>query len=152
LNTIEIEEGSRLSVIEEGAFHFSGLQCISLPQSVEYLGDCCFNESYFLSKINICEDSKLTRIGSKCFRWTNIEEIVIPESVEIVGAKALDHCQFLKKVNFRGCFHLQTIPEFCFGFCNELCTVTFESELLLKSIESFAFCESSLSQSYSSFS
>jgi hypothetical protein len=144
LNTIEIERGSNLCGIERGAFSFSGLKSISIPESVEYLGDFCLNESYSLSTICIEGKSRMKAIGIKCFRWTNIESFDIPESVETIGEKAFDHCHFLVDVNFGGCSQLEKVTKSCFRFCRSLSEIRFESNSMLKCIETEAFSSSSL--------
>lgn len=64
LKTIVIPDN--VSIIDEGAFQYSGLESITLPQNVQHIGDFCFADSKSLQQINIPD--ALNYLGIAVFR------------------------------------------------------------------------------------
>ena len=106
-----------------GAFEFSGIEKIELPDTVEdddlefyyciYLKDIrlpentmkirnrAFKECYSLENIVLPEG--ITEIGADAFALcTSLERIVIPESVTCIGSDAFEDCRNLKEVVIKG--------------------------------------------------
>ena len=72
---------------------------ISIPASVETIGDDAFMSTYNLANVSFSENSQLKRIGKQAFLACNyLEEIVIPEGVTTLGERVLGSCQKLRKV------------------------------------------------------
>ncbi len=112
---------SPIKTIENGAFlNCSELKTITLPDSLEELGEYSFKGCTLLEKISLPD--KITKIPSHCFQncsslksikfpdslqelsneflfnCTSIESITIPGSVEIIPLTSFRNCQNLKKV------------------------------------------------------
>lgn len=101
--------------IENRGFDQSGgVEVVTLPSTLKYIGDEAFHYCQNLRDINFPE--AVTYIGEETFYCTAITEAVLPESLETLGAGAFYGCAALKKVSLA-----PGIPSV--GFCTFLgCT------------------------------
>ena len=87
LQSVTFEEGTKLDRIGWGAFGYSSLPAITIPDSVTRIDDYAF---YFCSKltdVTIGEHSKLTVLGGYAFKAdTKITSLYIPDGVTKIGA------------------------------------------------------------------
>ena len=100
---------------------WSGLIEITIPCTLESIGEECFNECKSLEKVTFESVSCLKTIGVNAFSFTSLSEVAIPSSVEVIG-------------------------NWCFSSCKSLQEVTFESGSSLKTIGGDAFYGTSLSE------
>jgi hypothetical protein len=70
-------------------FRHCGLVSISIPESVEFIGDFCFSDCYKLAKVEISQKSKLREIGKSAFSQSRLRHIALPVSVEFIGSEAV---------------------------------------------------------------
>jgi hypothetical protein len=92
-SSIIFASGSRLREIGEKAFAFSGgLREITLPSSVEILGDRCFENCRQLETVTFEEQSKLRKIGERAFASSGIKSFTIPASVNEMDGSAFLGC------------------------------------------------------------
>ena len=86
LQSVTFEEGTKLDRIGWGAFGYSSLPTITIPDSVTRIDDYAF---YFCSKltdVTIGEHSKLTVLGGYAFKAdTKITSLYIPDGVTKIG-------------------------------------------------------------------
>jgi hypothetical protein len=138
--------------------YFGGERVVRVPETVEILGNSCFESSSYFERIVFEDVSKLRRIGSSAFSGCEfLTSITIPASVVTIGESAfkdcdgLDECCMDKKAvlvqledcAFAGCHSLRSfyfpssvtrIGKKCFDGCDCLQQLTFGSGATLKTI------------------
>jgi hypothetical protein len=111
---VVIEHKSKLERIEWKVFQKTGLKFVTVPASVEVLGENCFSSCRSLSSVTFALGSRLSRIEWWAFRETGLVETIVPASVEVLG-------------------------ELCFSYCRSLSSTAFESESKLPKVGCCAF-------------
>lgn len=101
LNKVTISDS--VSVIDKGAFAYSGLNEISLPNSVTYIGASAFEGCSDLTVANF--GGGITSIDSGAFYGCSaLTYVLIPNNVTFIGDKAFADCVNLKEVILpKGC-------------------------------------------------
>jgi hypothetical protein len=85
--------GSRLREIGEEAFSQAiYLSSITVPSSVEIIGDRCFESCGQLEIVTFEDISNLNIIGERSFASTRIKSFTIPASVNEIGGSAFADC------------------------------------------------------------
>lgn len=165
LRSITFSKDSELRIIGKMAFKNTRIETISIPKTVEVIGDECFTICP-LRKIVFHPDSCLKKIGAEAFAGTTLETIEIPMSVNYIGVRCFYSCVSLTRVFFhsdsavtclsRGLFNKSSIEriiipksvtdigENCFHMCKSLSSVTFENGSRLRTIKRFAFAETGI--------
>jgi len=155
-----------VKAIGEGAFLRKEIRNITIPDSVETIGEGAFAYCKSLSSVNLGENSGLNSIKDGAFLNSSIRSINIPGSVKAIGREAFRNCGNLNSVNFGENSHLnsignsvflgssirkitipdsvQTIGETAFAYCKYLNSVNFGENSQLNSIESGAFRDSGI--------
>ena len=120
LKSIALPAG--LTTIGEYAFRQSGLESISLPDSVTSMGYGVFEACYSLAEVKLSAGT--ARIPDNAF-WDNdkLERIVIPEGVTAIGYCAFRYCDRLEYVELPA--SLVFIEESAFGSCGRLARVRY---------------------------
>lgn len=78
-------EGSKLTVIEEGAFAVSGLKMMFIPKSVEKIGGCAFANTKELKEVRFEEGSGLKEVGKLAFYLSGIQgKIEFPPGAQVM--------------------------------------------------------------------
>ncbi|EAY22628.1 surface antigen BspA-like [Trichomonas vaginalis G3] len=99
----EVELGSGVTQIQTGCFMYcANLQTITIPNTVQVIGERAFVYCTKLTKVNFADKSTLQQIGDAAFGNTNISEIALPRSLKQIGDNAFEHVLFadLKLENF----------------------------------------------------
>lgn len=87
LETVTFEEGTKLERIGWGAFGYSSLPAITIPDSVNRIDGYAFYYCSKLSNVEISENSKLTRMGEYVFKAdTSLTSLYIPDCTVQIGA------------------------------------------------------------------
>ena len=87
LETVTFEEGTKLERIGWGAFGYSSLPAITIPDSVTQIDGYAFYYCSKLSNVEISENSKLTRMGEYVFKAdTSLTSLYIPDCTVQIGA------------------------------------------------------------------
>ena len=133
--TFHVREGTK----ELGVFCFwkNGARKISVPQSVEAIGDYACVGCSKLRTVKIARDSRLGRIGDAAFHnCLRLKRVSLPEGLERIGAKC-----FSNTCVARICVpaSVACIGESAFEGCARLCAVTFARGSVLKEIGRRAF-------------
>jgi hypothetical protein len=81
-----------LREIREKAFCGSKLKAITVPSSLESIGDRCFENSRKLETVTFGEISNLKKIGARVFAFSLVKSFTIPESVNEIDGSALAGC------------------------------------------------------------
>jgi hypothetical protein len=96
LSTVLFESGMRLREIFSRAFSFCrDLTAFKVPESVEILGDHCFENCLNLERIDFEGSSSLKRICELAFHGCNLHSITIPASTEEIDGSAFVNCPFI---------------------------------------------------------
>ena len=86
LESVTFQEGSKLEWIGWGAFGYSSLPAITIPDSVTRLESYAFYFCTNLSSVEISENSGLTSMGESVFRAdTKLKNLYIPDGVSSIG-------------------------------------------------------------------
>jgi hypothetical protein len=104
----EFLKPSVLETIGEGAFSVSGLEAISLPESLQELQQFAFSECLRLESLSFGEFS-CASFARGSFQSINISAIHIPDSITTIHENAFMSCSFLRSVTFSPESRLQEI-------------------------------------------
>ena len=119
--TVTFDEGSQLKSIGDRAFSFTDLTTITLPDSVETIGDNAFSNCRSLTSINIPDG--VTSIGGgafgSCKALTNIS---IPDSVTAIGDSAFSYCSSLNSITLGN--RVKSIGTYTFQDCTALTNIS----------------------------
>ena len=102
-----------------GSYFFSGLskmKTITLPDTVEEIGECCFYNTAALEKFD-CPKNLLT-IGYHCFSYSGITEFNNNSVLSTIGEEAFMQCTKLTEVTIPG--SVKTIGETPYVNCHAL--------------------------------
>ncbi len=87
LETVTFEEGSQLDRIGWGAFGYSSLPAITIPDSVTRIDGYAFYYCSKLTDVAISENSKLESLGEYAFKAdTKMTSLYIPDGVTKIGS------------------------------------------------------------------
>lgn len=116
LTSVDFSEAINLTTISKYAFaNTTGLQSITIPESVTFIGEMAFMGST-VSEVNFPEEGNL-ELGSLSFAYTLVSELTIPKSVKKLNDGAFASCTLLETVNMES----ETPCELGkFAFCNEV--------------------------------
>ncbi|MDE6845580.1 MAG: leucine-rich repeat domain-containing protein [Lachnospiraceae bacterium] len=104
----------------EGAFEYTALESIKIPDRVGYVGENTFAGCGKLKKAVL--PPKLKEIHKSTFQWCkSLEEVVLPRDLEAVRISAFEGCESIKNIDlpegvmsieegaFAGCKNLESI-------------------------------------------
>ena len=103
----------------DGAFEYTGLEKITIPDSVKFVGDNTFAGCAQLKRVVL---PKLKEIKENTFRWCrSLQEVVFSRELEAIRISAFEGCDALRKIElpegvtrieegaFAGCKSLESI-------------------------------------------
>ena len=106
-----------VTTIAGGAFRFSNLKAITLPDSVQTIGPLAFFWSPVLAHINIPD--RVTSIGTAAFYFCRaLTSISIPRGVTVIEDHLFDQCEALQSVKLPGT--ITRIGNMAFASCISL--------------------------------
>ena len=116
INFTQINFGAnRIEKIGTSAFLKSNLTSITIPITVENIGDSAFKECLFLKTVTFEPNIRLPSISKFTFKGSGITSIIIPNTVITIHQDAFRKCESLRSVGFEpGFSSLNTINEFVF--------------------------------------
>lgn len=104
----------------EGAFEYSGLESVTVPERVKYIGENSFAGCGQLKRVVLPD--KLKEIKENTFRWCkSLREVTFPGELDVVRISAFEGCVTLRTVDipegvtaieegaFAGCKSLESI-------------------------------------------
>lgn len=142
VTSLVIQDG--VTSIGDNAFVYAKLTEVTIPGSVESIGDMAFGSMKTLQKVTLeegvqsigtmaflhCEaleelklPSTLTEIGSSAFSGcSKLKELELPDGITMISSFAFDACSSLKEVAIPG--SVQSMGMHAFGNCTSLDKVT----------------------------
>jgi hypothetical protein len=143
-SSFTFERGLKLRRIGSGAFaNYSGLRSISIPASVESLGEKCFYDCGWLMSVTFESGSNVVRIEARAFYGcSDLESISIPASVESLGVNCFDDCRSLRSVTFESGSKLIRIEARAFIYCSNLPSISIPASVESLGKQSFSGCTS----------
>ena len=137
--TVIFGDESNLKTIGNRAFGFTGLTTITLPDSVETIGDSAFDHCDKLTSVTL--GSGLKSIGNYAFNYCSaLSSINIPEGVTFLGNSAFNNCTSLESINIPG--SVNTIGNSAFWHCTALEELTINSGVETIDVSAFNNCTS----------
>ena len=118
-----IEFDDSVTAIRDQAFYlayFNNLKSITLPDTVESIGDATFYQCLLLEDVTL--PSSLRTIGASAFaECVSLTDIVIPDGVQVVGDGAFRWCDELRSVTMSD--SVTSLGALCFEECKALVRV-----------------------------
>ena len=138
LKEIVISEG--IKILDYSAFAFNhNLEKVSLPSTLEIMGENCFEGCIALSEVTLAEG--ITELPERAFLCCeSIEEITLPSTLEKIGEEAFGNCFSLKNIVIPE--NVEFIGEGAFFGCEGLETVEIKAGITEIAADTFANCES----------
>ena len=143
-----------------GTFTESGIENITLPESVRKIGNTCFSNCANLSSVTMSNGLKIienyafnecanltkievpnsvTIIGSNAFRMCpKLEDVTIGDNVQTIGIEAFHNCTALKEIEIPN--SVQIIGEDAFSHCDSLTSVTMGNGVIVIEDGAFGVC------------
>ena len=157
LKEYTVRKGTR--VICDGAFGaiFAFLGCssltsltsLTLPSSLQSIGDRAFYGCYSLSSLTL--PSSLQSIGDSAFSYCNsLSSLTLPSSLQSIGYEAFAYCRSLTSLTLPS--SLQSIGDSAFSGCSSLSSLTLPSSLQSIGDRAFSYCSSLSSLTFPSSS
>ena len=110
-----------VNYIGDGTFYeCEGLTSINIPDGVSQIGISTFDGCWSLTSVTIPDG--VTKIGHGAFRGCNLTSVTIPGSVTEIGVEAFQGCYDLTSVNIPE--GVKTIGFYAFSQCESLTSVT----------------------------
>lgn len=129
--------------IGEGAFYSSVDYTnatdwtLSIPASLQEIGDSAFEFTNHLTAINFEGESHLNKIGEEAFAMTDITSLSLPNSVQVIGDSAFAICNKMTSINLGN--GLKEIGEGAFNRCTGLKNVEITLPASLEKLGANAF-------------
>ncbi len=100
-----------------GTFSLTGLETITIPQNVAFLGSSSFRYCHNLRKIELSD--KIVTIYRRTFEsCSKLSEIKLPDSLNTIGRAAFQECRSLTEIKLPS--GLVTIEDEAFLYCSSL--------------------------------
>ena len=136
--SLTVKEGTRL-IADNVFYNLNYLSAVSIPASVERIGEHAFYGCYALSQVTFAEDSRLTYIGTNAFGSDrSLTAIELPAGVETMGSLALAGTGLTAIVLPDG---LSVIPMHAFQSCGSLREVTIPASVTEIDRWAFSGCD-----------
>jgi hypothetical protein len=133
IDSITFGEGSQLSSIEMNAFANSDLNELTLPNSVENVGEHMLADCFRLSRVTLSES--LSHIPAFfCSACSALTQMDFPSSVIVIGASSFSRCSSLRIVKFGE--NLEEIEDCAFEYTS-LRTICFPASLRRIALNAF---------------
>ena len=129
LYKIKFKENSQLKSIGQAFYDCFSLHSITIPASVESIGEGAFSQCKQLETVTFEKGSQLKSIGNNAFvNCISLKTITIPISVTIIGDYAFSKCKNLKIVTFEEGSKLESIGDYAFKDCKNLTYININQE------------------------
>lgn len=132
-------EGYTVTAIGKMAFFEKTVQTVTLPDSVEIIGESAFNSCQSLRTVIV--SNNLKRIEKQAFQNSTLASITLPNSVAYIG-----DCAFLgtKLTYINLPFSLTAINDFTFALCLDLAYVRIPHTVTNIAPKTFSICDKNL--------
>jgi hypothetical protein len=102
-------KGFPVTGIAARGFHNSAITSVTIPATVEFIGEAAFSSCANLTTVIFAEESRLETIWHYAFSESAITSITIPASVTTIGWSAFGDCEDLAEVIFADGSQLESI-------------------------------------------
>ena len=123
--------------IGRSAFNYKKVSAVTIPNTVDSIGDLAF---YYCSALeSIVIPNGVTTIPSQCFYdCTSLKSITLPSNLVNINDYAFESCSNLLNITFPAT--VKTIGYRTFRSCSNLQSITLPSTLMNVGREAFAYC------------
>lgn len=129
--------GHRVTFLEETFSRNKDIKSVTIPESVEAIGDSAFGGCSNLESVQIGENVK--GLGYYAFGGcTALKEIILPQSVGYIGNRAFNSCYALEEITLPQ--NVENIGEGAFYNCTALTDVTINGNVSRLRKETFSGC------------
>ena len=140
LVSLTFEEGSNVETIENGAFYYSNIEEITIPNSVKNIDNAAFYVAVGLKMVTFEEGIELETINKQAFYGcSNLERITLPASVTIIDKEAFAWCEALKAFVLGE--NIISLGEWAFNGCTSLETIILSNNLARIEYATFHLCD-----------
>lgn len=141
LMSVSFNSRNKTRLIGAYAFAESGITEITLPETVESIGEYAFNQCYHLTSVSIPEKIQVINdyTFSRCSALTSVD---IPSSVTSIGERAFEFCKALTEIEIPG--SVKNIFPSAFQSCTNLSKLTLNEGL--ETIGMSAFLSTALAE------
>lgn len=125
--------------IDDGAFRNSAFKTVTLPQSLQYIGQNVFYDCSDLSSIEI--PASVKTIGARAFSFcTALETVHLPEGLEQIENETFSYCSRLSSVEIPG--SVASINSEAFQSCKNLKSIALPDGVISIGYMAFGDCAS----------
>ena len=122
--------------IEDGAFYYSSISSVKIPNTVTKIGNCAFCKS---SIMEIEIPNSVKEIGYRTFYECNyLNSIKLPNSIKAIGDEAFMNCQYLDIISFPN--SLEHIGNKAFMNCPTITYITIPNSVISIGESAFEDC------------
>ena len=121
-------------------FCIRDIEHIQIPNFIEHICSCSFNNCARFEEIIFPSDSKLETIENYAFNSSRIKRITIESSVTSIEERAFSDCKHLEEIIIPSDSKLQTIGNYAFYF-SIIKSITIPSSVKSIGRSAFDYCE-----------
>ncbi len=127
------------SVVRPAFENNKTVESVTLPYTVEELGNHTFYKSTALKTVDMSNCSKLTKIGANCFNGCkSLTTVKLPNSVSQISSNAFTDCTSLVSITLPN--SIRSLGTSVFSGCSKLSSITLPSSLTTLSSFTFSSC------------
>ena len=124
-----------------GNFNNGNLDSITIPASVQSIGNQAFRMCLGLQSVTFAPNSQLTLININAFqKCSSLQSITFPARLQNIAASAFAECTGLQSVDCAEGSHLTTIGNSAFDHCSSLESVSLSDQVTVISNYVFQYC------------
>ena len=125
-NLTDIKMFDNIVRIGDYAFSETGLVDITLPNSVQTIGEGVFSYCSLLKKVTMTDS--VTSMGEYCFHYDdNLIEVRLSDNLTLIPINTFEYCENLEKVNIPS--RITSIGNYAFCYCYKLQDVVLPNTL-----------------------
>jgi hypothetical protein len=136
IKTITVIDGGNHKISPRAFYGCTSLQSITIPDSINGIGDTAFYGCASLQSITLPENMRIIH-DSTFYNCVSLRNVTIPNGVTEIGAKAFNGCAFTEITIPES---VKYIEELAFNFCTSLTTVNLNEGLLCVGDGAFGTC------------
>ena len=135
--TLTIPDGVK-TIGARAFYNKSQIKKVSLPASLETIGNYAFNSCSKMTAIEFRGTSSLKTIGEYAFASTGLVSVTLPDTVDTMGSSVFRECKSLTSANIPAL--ITNIPSYTFYNCKGLQTFTVPTHVTAISSSVFYGC------------